>query len=501
VLNRTDFDTFRRYAGQAPLVPVCREVLADLLTPVSAFLRIDGPTVDSFLLESVEGGERVARYSFLGRDPFLTLTIRGGRMTTRDARTGEEDSVEAANPVAGLRTVLSRYRAARVPGLPRFSGGAVGWFAYDSVRWIEALLDAPPDDLAHEDVVLKFFDTLLAFDHARQRILILAHAHVGDAASEADLRRAYDEASLRIDALADRLAGSPARNGAAPPAGHAAPPASNLDRARFEAMVETALEHIRAGDIFQVVLSQRFAVPTAAAPFDVYRALRAINPSPYTFFLNFPERPVLGASPEPLVRLQDGVLEYRPIAGTTPRGATEEEDRERAARLLADEKERAEHIMLVDLGRNDLGRVAEPGSVVVADLMAVEKYSHVFHLVTRLTARLRPGMDALDALFACFPAGTVSGAPKVRAMEIIDALEPTRRGLYAGAVGYLDFSGNLDTCIALRTMQFSGGTAYVQAGAGIVADSRPGREFEETLHKARALLSAIETAERGLESR
>jgi anthranilate synthase component 1 len=266
-------------------------------------------------------------------------------------------------------------------------------------------------------------------------------------------------------------------------------------------MVETALEHIRAGDIFQVVLSQRFAVPTAAAPFDVYRALRAINPSPYTFFLNFPERPVLGASPEPLVRLQDGVLEYRPIAGTTPRGATEEEDRERAARLLADEKERAEHIMLVDLGRNDLGRVAEPGSVVVADLMAVEKYSHVFHLVTRLTARLRPGMDALDALFACFPAGTVSGAPKVRAMEIIDALEPTRRGLYAGAVGYLDFSGNLDTCIALRTMQFSGGTAYVQAGAGIVADSRPGREFEETLHKARALLSAIETAERGLESR
>ena len=398
-----------------------------------------------------------------------------------------------------MKSLIGRYRTATVPGLPRFTGGAVGWFAYDSVRWTEELPATGADDLGTDDLLLRFYDTLLAFDHARRRALIIANAHVDDADDQRALQSAYTGARDRIDRLAGDLAAPlpprPAERAAA------APPIvrSNLDRSRYDAMVGRALEYIRAGDIFQVVLSQRFAVETAADPFDIYRALRAINPSPYMFFLNGDGHPVIGSSPEPLLRLQDGRLEYRPIAGTAPRGASDEEDRARAEEMKADDKERAEHVMLVDLGRNDLGRVAEPGSVEVAELMSVERYSHVMHLVSRLTARLRADRHPLDALYACFPAGTVSGAPKVRAMEIIDELEPTRRGLYAGAVGYVDFAGNLDTCIALRTMLVREGTAYIQAGAGIVADSRPDREYQETVQKARALVSAVELAGRGLD--
>jgi anthranilate synthase component 1 len=484
------------------LVPVHREIAADLTTPVAAFLRIDGPGTESFLLESVEGGERLARYSFLGRDPFLAVTVRGRDVRVVDRRAATDRTFHSDDPRTALREILARYRAARVGGLPRFTGGAVGWFGYDTVRWVEELPERTRDDRGLADVELRFFDTVLAFDHARGRLVLIANAHVGDAATPADYDAAWAEANGRLDALEAMLAADvPFASGpraapgtAAPGPGAAAPPASNMTREAFEGMVTTALEHIRAGDIFQVVLSQRFEVPTPAEPFDLYRSLRTVNPSPYMYFLNYGGAPVVGSSPEPLVRLHDGRLEYRPIAGTCARGGDEEEDARNAAALAGDEKERAEHIMLVDLGRNDLGRVAEPGSVAVSDLMIVESYSHVMHLVSRLTARIRAGCDALDALYACFPAGTVSGAPKVRAMEIIEALEPTRRGLYAGAVGYLDFAGNLDTAIALRTMVVEDGVAYIQAGAGIVADSRPAREYEETVQKARALVTAIERA-------
>jgi len=502
VLGNPGPATLRERSASGNLVPVHREIAADLMTPVAAFLRIDGPNTESFLLESVEGGERLARYSFLGRDPFLAVTIRGRLVHVVDNRSGTNRTFEAEDPRVPLRGILACYRAAPIGGLPRFTGGAVGWFGYDTVRWIEELPERTKDDRGLADVELRFFDTVLAFDHARGRLLLIANAHVGDAVSPDDFDAAWSEANGRLDALEAMLAvdtpfpsGPRTPDALRPHAGpNPPPPASNMPREAFEGMVTTALEHIRAGDIFQVVLSQRFEVPTTAHPFDLYRSLRTVNPSPYMYFLNYGRAPVVGSSPEPLVRLHDGRLEYRPIAGTCPRGADEEEDASNAAALAGDDKERAEHIMLVDLGRNDLGRVAEPGSVVVSDLMIVESYSHVMHLVSRLTARLRPGCDALDALFACFPAGTVSGAPKVRAMEIIEALEPTRRGLYAGAVGYLDFAGNLDTAIALRTMVVEDGVAYIQAGAGIVADSRPAREYEETLQKARALVTAIERA-------
>lgn len=517
MLTGMTFDEFRALAPGFTLVPVYREVVADLITPVSAFLRLGGPTRESFLFESVEGGERVARYSFLGCDPFLTVTAAAGRVTVEDRRGHAAPVVEAtADPRPLLEALLRRYHAARVPGLPRFTGGAVGFFAYDAVRWVERLPEPRRDDAGHEEMVLRFYDTLLAFDHARRRLVVIANAHVTPDADDAALQAAWDEAQVRITGQLRALRGpgpaegmpawpppgaapaTPVVGGAERPAGSGAPTVSNMERAGFESMVETALEHIRAGDIFQVVLSQRFARATTAAPFDIYRALRVINPSPYMFFLGGGPRVVLGASPEPLVRLQEGEMEYRPIAGTMPRGATDAEDAAHAAALLADEKERAEHVMLVDLGRNDLGRVARPGSVTVQELMVVERYSHVMHLVSRLTARLADGCRPLDVLFACLPAGTVSGAPKVRAMEIINTLEPTRRGIYAGAVGYLDFSGNLDTCIALRTMVVQEGTAYIQAGAGIVADSVPSREFDETAHKARALLRAVDLAEQGL---
>ena len=498
MLNEMGFSEFVKRAGEGNLVPVYREIMADLLTPVSAFLKIGGHKSESFLLESVEGGERLARYSFLGRDPFLTVTVRRATVTIEDHRT-KETTTREGNPVGILRDLLRDFRAARVPGLPRFTGGAVGYFAYDAVRWIEAIPESTIDDLKQDDAVLNFYDTLVAFDHARRRAIAISNAHVTNAADPARLQEAYTDARSRLAALINDL--KTPLPAVPETAGGSPPPTvqSNLDREQFEAMVEKALEHIRAGDIFQVVLSQRFQVRTSAPPFNIYRALRAINPSPYMFYLHTNGRPIIGSSPEPLVMLQDGRLEYRPIAGTAPRGATDDEDRVRARQMSEDEKEKAEHVMLVDLGRNDLGRVAVPGSVQVDDLMVVEKYSHVMHLVSKLSARIAEPADALDALLACFPAGTVSGAPKVRAMEIIDELEPTRRGLYAGAVGYIDFAGNLDTCIALRTMMVQDGHAWIQAGAGIVADSRPDREFQETLHKARALVSAVEMAGQGLD--
>ncbi|TPW17285.1 MAG: anthranilate synthase component I, partial [bacterium] len=452
MLAAPTFSEWRRLSPAGNLLPIVREMPADLLTPVAAFLLIGGTESESFLLESVEGGERLARYSFLGRDPFLAVSMRGSQVTLDDHRKGTVTRTATDDPLGTIRGLLGRYRSIRVSGLPRFTGGAVGWFGYDTVRWIEELPESAVDDRDMGDVQLRFFDTLLAFDHAMGRLLLIANAHLGEADDEAAFELALGDANARIEALRARLSnGADLRNGppaASLPAAARSVPAdvrSNMSRGDFEAMVGTALEHIRAGDIFQVVLSQRFEVSTAATPFDLYRSLRAINPSPYMYFLGFGRAPIVGSSPEPLVRVQDGRLEYRPIAGTVARGADDEEDERLALGLLADEKERAEHIMLVDLGRNDLGRVAKPGSVEVTELMVVEKYSHVMHLVSRLTARLRADCDALDALYACFPAGTVSGAPKVRAMEIIEALEPTRRGVYAGAVGYLDFSGNLDT--------------------------------------------------------
>jgi len=513
VIDRVELSDLRELSRRGNLVPIVREMSADLLTPVAAFLMIGGPDTESFLLESVEGGERLARYSFLGRDPFLAVTIRGKQVILLDHPGGTTREFDSGEPLTVLRDLLARYRAAPVPGLPRFTGGAVGWFGYDTVRWIEELPESTVGDRGLADVELRFFDTVLAFDHAMGRLLLIANAHVGEADDEAALEAAWDSANDRLDVLEARLSGglgavttgpgmssdiAPPSKPAARAMSTSSTPAtvrSNMSRADFMAMVESALDHIRAGDIFQVVLSQRFEVSTTSHPFDLYRSLRAINPSPYMYYLGFGRAPVVGSSPEPLVRLQGGRLEYRPIAGTVPRGRDDQEDERLARELLADEKERAEHIMLVDLGRNDLGRVAEPGSVEVSDLMVVERYSHVMHLVSRLTARLRPGCDAFDALYACFPAGTVSGAPKVRAMEIIEGLEPTRRGLYAGAVGYLDFSGNLDTAIALRTMVVEDGVAYIQAGAGIVADSRPDREYDETVQKARALVAAIERAD------
>jgi anthranilate synthase component 1 len=476
-------------------------VLADLQTPVGAFLRLAHDARHAFLLESVEGGERVARYSFLGVEPEMIVRGRGAD-TFVERRNGETERLRGVRATDFLRDYFRRNKLARRDHLAPFAGGAVGYLAYDAVRWFEPTVGDAGTEAERDEAVLMFFRTVLAFDRVRQQIEISSIVFTGEAGgSRARLRELYEDAVRRTEMIERELLGSlPVREPGRPQMTNDAPPqfASNWSREDFEHAVETIKEHIAAGDCYQAVLSQRFTTKVAAPPLEIYRALRATNPSPYMFFLRLGDESIVGASPEMLVRCRGTQLEYRPIAGTRPRGANEAEDAQHAAELRADEKEVAEHLMLVDLGRNDLGRVAAFGSVEVRELMTVERYSHVQHLVTSLFARLRDDADCFDALAACFPAGTVTGAPKVRAMQIIGALEPDRRGLYAGAVLYLDYAGNLDSCIAIRTVRILGGRADVQAGAGIVADSVPAREYEETINKARAMLRAIEMAERGL---
>jgi anthranilate synthase component 1 len=477
----------------ASCVPIYRQLTGDALTPVSAFRRIER-AAPSFLFESVIGGEKVGRFSFLGTEPFLKFEARGLEVTIHQGQ-GPPGKRSSSDPFLDLQELVDRYRAAAVPGLPRFAGGAVGYASYDAVRYSENLPGVPPDDRGLPDLSFAFYDRMVIFDHIRKTILVVAHAHIGPGS---DPFSAYDKACERIDELVDRLA-TPGPELGVDDIDTDSPvslqPRSNFTREQYEAVVRHCQEYIKAGDIFQVVPSQRFEIQTRAEAFDIYRALRVVNPSPFLFYLPFGEFALIGSSPEILVRVEDGVVTIRPLAGTRRRGRSEDEDRALAQELLTDPKERAEHIMLVDLGRNDIGRVAEYGSVQLTDVMKVERYSHVMHITSNVTGRLRAGCTAFEALRAGLPAGTVSGAPKVRAMQIIDEVEPTKRGPYAGAVGYIDFSGNMDTCIALRTLVLKGKTAYIQAGGGIVYDSIPEAEFEETVNKARGLLKAVEIAE------
>jgi len=482
-----NFKTFCRLAKQGNLVPVYENYTADLLTPVGAYLRIARDAKYSFLLESVEGGETIARYTFAGANPEEVFRARG-RVCALE--TGGKRVEFEENPVEHLRRLTARYRPVRVPGLPPLIAGAIGYFAYDMVRLVEKIPATGRDDMGLDDCVMMFYRGLVAFDHVQHRIWIIQNVFTEGRGS---LREKYDEAVRevrRIRLLLERPL--PAEKDKL--RSHKVSVRSNVSKALYLAGVRRAKAYIRAGDIFQVVPSQRFEAKISADPFEIYRALRVVNPSPYLYFLRLDDVAVVGSSPEMLVKIQGRDAYYRPIAGTVRRGRDAEEDRELAARLQADPKERAEHIMLVDLGRNDLGRVCEYGSVKVERLMFVERYSHVMHLVSSLRGRLREGVDCFDALMACFPAGTLSGAPKIRAMEIIDELEPTRRGIYAGAILYLDFSGNLDSCIALRTLVAKNGRAYIQAGGGIVADSVPEREYQESVNKAKAVIKALEIA-------
>ena len=503
---------FLALARTHTLVPVYRTLLADLETPVSAFLRAAWPERECFLLESVEGGEQVGRYTFIGLSPFKRIVARGREIAVTE---GRKTTHISGDVFAVLREALGGHKPARLAGLPPFTAGAVGFFAYDAVRQIERLPTRAKDELGVPDACLLFFDEVLAFDHVRKEIILVVTADV----SKGNAAAAYAGAVTRLDKLEKRLAQPlPELAGPKPRTLARLQVKHRTAKKDFLAAVERTKQYIRAGDAFQVVLSQRFDVEPGAVSFQVYRALRTVNPSPYMFFLRFaPEGPLgalatrpqrsskgsrgaetalelAGSSPELLVRVNKGKVEYRPIAGTRPRGATEAEDHALEQEMLHDEKERSEHVMLVDLGRNDVGRVSTFGSVKVDRLMFVERYSHVMHIVSSVEGELRPDLSAVDALRACFPAGTLSGAPKVRAMEIIEELEPARRGTYGGAVLYADFSGNLDSCIAIRSMLSIGGKGSVQAGAGIVADSVPELEYEESINKARAVIRAIERA-------
>ena len=489
-----DFQTFCRLAKKGNLVPVYETFTADLLTPVGAYLRLARHARYACLLESVEGGEKIARYTFVGANPVEVFRyVNGACVIEGESRVAWKQE----NPLDFLRHRLKRYRPVRLPGLPPLVAGAIGYFAYDMVRLFERLPDRTQNDLPMDDAVLMFYLGLVVFDHVRHRVWVVRNVFTEGGGS---LRAKYLAAVRDIRATRKQLAAPLRGRESAPARRGSLRVVSNMTRGKFLAAVRKSKEYIRAGDIFQVVLSQRFSARTSADPFEIYRALRVLNPSPYMYFLKLGDTSIIGSSPEMLVKVQDREAFYRPIAGTRPRGRDEKEDQRLAAELAADPKERAEHIMLVDLGRNDLGRVSEYGSVRVERIEFVEHYSHVMHLVSTLRSRLRSDVDCVDALAACFPAGTVSGAPKVRAMEIIDELEPTRRGIYAGAILYMDFSGNLDSCIAIRTMVVKKGVACVQAGAGLVADSVPAREYQETVNKARALIAALEVAHAGGET-
>jgi anthranilate synthase component 1 len=488
-------EEFRSLAGRGNLVPIYAELAADLDTPLSAFLRLR-PGAYAFLLESVEGGEKWARYSFLGSDPLMVFSAKGNRITIRHPD-GHGEIQPSGNPLESLRELLARFTPVPVPGLPRFQGGAVGFFSYDMVRHMERIPQLAKDDQRLPDAVFMFTDNLLVFDNLRHRLLVIANAHITNT-DPASLDRAYDQAALKIGMLLANLR-KPARL-PVPLSLPAIEPlialgedgfSSTMDQATYMDCVRRAKEYIAAGDAYQVVVSRRLDTELRADPFSVYRALRTINPSPYLFFLRLGKTTIVGSSPEVLVRLEDGRIEERPIAGTHPRGITDEEDARLAAEMQNDPKERAEHVMLVDLGRNDVGRVSRIGSVEVSEFMVVERYSHVMHLVSHVRGQLEAGKDAFNVLQACFPAGTLTGAPKIRAMEIIEELEPTRRGPYGGAVGYISYSGNLDSCITIRTVVCHGRRASIQVGAGIVADSDPKTEWLETCSKARGMILAL----------
>jgi anthranilate synthase component I len=489
-MNHPSIEKVRELADQANLVPVSRKILADTETPLSAYLKVRAGGGHTFLFESVEGGEKIGRYSFLGVDPFLVFRSRGHGITLTDLRSDETKSY-VANPIDELRRLIDDHRSVHVSGLPRFTGGAVGYVGYDAIRLVEDIPDTTEDDLDLDDIVLMFFDTLLAFDNIQHVIHLISNVHT----QNGDLAAGYGAAIAKIDALEEALA-APLSAPVAKGTGECVI-RSNTEREAYLEKVEKCREYIVAGDIFQVVLSQRFETDVSVSSMDVYRMLRMVNPSPYNFHIELGDLQLVGSSPELLVRVEDGVVQVRPIAGTRWRGESEEEDQRLADDLLDDQKERAEHIMLVDLGRNDVGRVSKFDTVRVTEQMTIERYSHVMHIVSNVRGELRDDVDALDALFAGYPAGTVSGAPKIRAMEIIDELEPTRRGPYAGSIGYIDFSGNMDTCIAIRTMIMKNGKAYVQAGGGIVYDSKPDYEYRETVNKAKALFRAVELAELG----
>jgi anthranilate synthase component 1 len=492
--HRPDFEEFCRLAQEADLVPVYRQLMSDTLTPLTAYCKVQwGPC--SFLFESVIGGEKIGRYSFLGSDPFLQLEAYGNEIVvTRD---GKQERFDCDDPLDELGRRLDECKAVHLPGLPRFLGGAVGYAGYDVVRYMENLPNAPEDDRRLPDMSFAFYDRMVIFDQINKTVLVVAYART----KQGELREQYDRACGRVDDICKQLqqGGTDLQlTDISVQCDVTASWTSNFAQEEYEAAVEKCLEYIRAGDIFQVVLSQRLQHETSARPLDIYRALRVVNPSPFMFLLKTPAVTLVGSSPEIMVRVEDGKATVRPLAGTRPRGQTEEEDQALANELLADPKERAEHVMLIDLARNDMGRVAEYGSVELSDVMVVERYSHVMHITSNVCGQLKEGTTALEALRAALPAGTVSGAPKVRAMQIIDELEPHRRGPYAGAVGYIDFTGNMDTCIALRTLVIQGQTVYIQAGAGIVADSIPANEYRETLSKAKGLEKAIEVAERQL---
>ncbi len=495
-----DLKEFKTLSAMGNLIPVYREILADLDTPVSAFLKLGG--TPSFLLESVVGGEKWARYSFLGSRPSKVIRGWGKKVEIREDGKGTI-TFETDDPVGELKKEISQYKPVEVPGLPRFFGGLVGYIGYDMVRFFERVPDRGRRGLDLPDMFFMVTDTMLIFDSLRQRIKVVSNAHLNGK----DPEEAYGRAVGKIQDIIERLrqplpekepgesayAGEGQKHVAERFASSFGP------RASFETAVLAAKEFVMAGDVVQVVLSQRFERDSLAEPFDIYRALRVINPSPYMYYLDTGDARVAGSSPEILVRLEGKTVVLRPIAGTRRRGGTADEDRTLEEELKQDPKEIAEHIMLVDLGRNDVGRVATIGSVKVTELMTVERYSHVMHLVSNVEGNLRDGLDAFDVLKATFPAGTVTGAPKVRAMEIIEELEPTRRGPYAGAVGYFSYSGNMDTCITIRTLVIKDNTVYVQSGAGIVADSDPAREYTETVNKAMAMIKAVDMAEKGLE--
>jgi anthranilate synthase component 1 len=486
-------EEFVELAEEGNVIPVYKEMLADFATPLSAFRRIDEEKF-SYLLESVEGGERLARYSFLGSNPSLVIKSKGDRIQFTRGDKVEERRVKE-DPISEIKSFMRKFRFVSVKGLPRFCGGLVGYIGYDMVRFIEDIPDKNPDELDLPDMEFVFTDTILIFDHVDHKIKVVSNSLV----ERDDPAATYEKACRKIDGIIERLKSAAAEAKEKGTEKVSSEVESNFTEEGFCKIVEDAKEHIRAGDIIQVVLSQRFKRRTEADPFSIYRALRSVNPSPYMFYLNFGKYKLIGSSPEILVRCEDGVVEVRPIAGTRKRGETDEEDVRMEKELLADPKEKAEHIMLVDLGRNDIGRVCEYSSVQPREVMRIERYSHVMHIVSDVVGRLRKDKDVFDLIKASFPAGTVTGAPKVKAMELIDKFENTRRGPYAGCVGYISFSGNIDLCITIRTIVISGDSAYIQAGAGIVLDSQPKLEYKETRNKAKAMIQAIDFAEKGLE--
>lgn len=491
------FSQFKRLAKKGNLLPVYKEILADMETPVSAFTKV-GMGKHAYLLESVEGGEKLGRYSFLSSSPALIFESKGRKVTLSLKAPVMRQVKETDNPLEELKKIMQKYKPVEMEGLPRFYGGAVGYIGYDMVKFIEDIPSTNPDDLDLPDCKFIFTDNLLIFDHVAHTIKVVSCVHLDR--EKSNLKTLYNEACRKIEKLITKLRKKPKKQ---PKVRRSRSSKiitqSNFTRNSFEKIVERAKEYIRAGDIIQTVLSQRLQTKVSAHPFDIYRALRVINPSPYMYYLSLGGMTLVGSSPEILVRQEGRRVEVRPIAGTRPRGKDEFEDKKLERELLKSSKERAEHLMLVDLGRNDIGRVCEYGSVKVPELMVIEKYSHVMHIVSGVVGKLKRGMDSFDVLRACFPAGTVSGAPKVRAMEIIEELENLRRGPYAGAVGYFSFQGNMDMAITIRTILIKGKEAFLQAGAGIVADSIPKNEYEETINKAKALFEAIEMAEKGLE--